>query len=318
MEASKIGNIGAIISDSLDFWRQYLGILKIFVEPDPSNVFIYNSPTLIKQHFQDPIDASILIEKNINEAFRAIKFQDVIFYNKFHFDVEFRFASVNKTATGIFFNQEISTILEKKKFIVGFLETDLPILEGLIIDMAKNLSEETANELSSLMKMKRTALTESTVKNYPSYLVTPINVIAAGNLNITPEIISKVVQNRAITFLLLKFQNTEFMQDFLGPDQGHLMNQLAKISAGDLSYITQLSKSPRTRETLKLLVISTEEENDIFIGNKEFYKIIYACMKSFAPEQAKLERKRIVKLLNGEISVNEIIQSIKISDSANT
>lgn len=312
MEITKINNIGAVISDSLDFWRQYLSILKIFVEPEPSNQFIYNSPALIKQHFQDPIDSSILIEKNINEAFSAIKFQDVIFYNKFHFDVEFRFASMNKTATGIFFNQEISSILEKKMFIVGFLETDLLILEGLIIDMAKNLSEGTANELSNLMKMKWATLTESTLQYSPAYLVTPINVVASGNLNITPEIISKVVQNRAITFLLLKFQNTEFMQDFLGPDQGHLMNQLAKISAGDLSYISQLSKSPKTRETLKSIVISADEEKELFIGNKEFYKIIYACMKSFAPEQAKLERRKIISLVTGNLSVNNIIQSIQI------
>ena len=121
MKDEKVAHIRIIVNESIDFWLEYLSILKIFIEPDPSNILIFQISDVFKYRFTDTIKNCYEIESKIVLKLQEIKAADIKFKN----DLERKIRSVNESCTELFLNHEPLTIPPKSRFVVSYLRQEL-------------------------------------------------------------------------------------------------------------------------------------------------------------------------------------------------
>lgn len=126
MKDEKVAHIRIIVNEFIDFWLEYLSILKIFIEPDPSNILIFQISDVFKYRFTDTIKNCYEIESKIVLKLQEIKAADIKFYEEFKNDLERKIRSVNKSyLQELFLNHEPLTIPPKSRFVVSYLRQEL-------------------------------------------------------------------------------------------------------------------------------------------------------------------------------------------------
>lgn len=130
------------IKDCVDFWTEYLTILKIFVQPDPSNLLIFQLPEVFKVRFIDTINNCHEMEKTIYKNLIDVKLVDISFFTEYHYELEEQLQTLNKISVEIFLINEPHAIPAKRKYIVSFLQGELLGLGEIIRSMATKLSED--------------------------------------------------------------------------------------------------------------------------------------------------------------------------------
>lgn len=304
MQNSSIKNI---INDSVDFWTEYLTILKIFVQPDPTNLLIFQLPEVFKVRFTDTINNCIELEKTTLNNLIEVKHFDISFYLEYHYDLEAQLQTMNKTSIEIFLNNEPHTIPPKRKFIVSFLQGELVKLGKLIRSMSAKLTETEISEFDRILTYKMKNLKNVIPVDLPPAILNTLKIIDKSGKGFTAEDLLSFMQNKATVFLLYKLKDTETLSALIGSGEGHINNMLANMTAGDFNFLMQVMTSPKAKEEISSLVISEAEEKQVFIGNEDFYKKIYGFMKIIHENRLIIDKRKIINLINGKVSINEVI-----------
>ncbi|MBK8680399.1 MAG: hypothetical protein IPN31_00500 [Bacteroidetes bacterium] len=311
MEEERIKKIRAIVSESIDFWLEYMSILKIFIEPDPSNALIFVLPESFKYRVINVIENCYKIETEVINSLKSIKVIDIKFYEEFRNDLEKQLDNINKTCYELFINHEPKTIPPKGKFIITYLSQELINLEKLIMSMTLNMPDSIIESIENILYEKKKGVSELKKVDIPPYLISLINSNTDKNeKSINQEQFLSFLRNKAVVFLIYKLQATEIFQAFMGTDEVGYMNLIANVSSGDFSYIVNVLSSPKIKQELSLFQISKEEEQQFFIGNKEFYIMVYGYVKNIQSEGAKDIVRKFVESRKGDLSVIELLNMI--------
>jgi len=307
---SNLQNIRAIVNESIDFWLEYLSILKIFIEPDPANIFIFQISSLFKNRVVDTINDCQTIESKITSQFEEVKINDFKFYNEFRNELEYQLSELNKHASELFLGHEPNTIPLKRKFIVSYLGTELTNLEKLIRTMACNLPEKEIYDIDSIFIEKKKKATEVTNSEIPKYLLGAVTGIVKKPSNLSSGQFLAFLRNKAVVFLIFKVKDAEFFKVLVDAGEENSISLAADISSGDYSFIIKVMTSPKAKEEISAIQISEKEELQFITGNKEFFKLIYGYLIMIHPEEAKVILRKIIDSLNGRLPFIELIKII--------
>lgn len=310
MKQNSYPQVKVIIYNAVDFWAEYLTILKIFVQPDPTNLLIFQLPEVFKVRFTDTINNCIGLEKTIYNNLIEVKPFDISFYLEYHYDLEAQMQTINKTSAEIFLNNDPHTIPPKRKYIVSFLQGELVKLGKLIRSMSAKLTETEISEVDRILTDKMNNLKNVIPVDLPPAILNTLKIIDKSGKGFTPENLLSFMQNKATVFLLYKLKDTETLSALIGSGEGHINNVLASITSGDFNFLLQVVTSPKAKEEIGSLIISEAEEKQVFIGNKDFYKAVYGYFSSVYSGKNALNRRRLVHLIQGKVSINEVIKHL--------
>jgi len=230
METTYINNVRIIVAESIDFWLEYLSVIKVFILKDPTNILILKMPELYKYRLIDPVNICIELEKKIVKAVKKIKGENIGFYSEYHFRIEGQLKTFNEICSEFFINHEAETVIPKVKMIILFLRQELLNLEKLIRSMAACLPEDEIATIDKIFVEGKSKVTKKSETEIPSYMLAGLNSYLKTSTSIKQDQLIKFMVNRATVFLLIKLQESEHLNSLLGFNGNTGINNLAKIA----------------------------------------------------------------------------------------
>jgi hypothetical protein len=194
-----------------------------------------------------------------------------------------------------------------RKMASELLRELLDDLEKIVKKLANKLPLKEKTGILTILSKHKKELTENEPRKIPQYLISVINNSVQPKINITETELNLFYSNKTMMWLISKFLTKTLQKKLFKKGTANaLIVGLSLINKDERKLnkiISEISKS----EIVSMLTL-TDEENQKFINNKEFCKLLLGFLSKFHVNAPYEIKRNLIKLNSGQISIQKELE----------
>lgn len=289
------------MADLIELYGLWGEVLYLFKQKEVNQIYIIQLDELFKNRILEPLEAAETSRENLISHFDQIKFEFQIF------NIEFQQEILDATGTILdLFNQTFKNKSRKeiyKSLLVNLFELGKAMdkFHKQILAYAGFFSESEIVIYKYSLDSIHTRLQEPLKKELPAFAVQVIKKFIPNAENIDDKTLLTYANNRAVVVIVNRLLQFEPWKTITNPEAFNKI--LGNIDGPDDERYLKIFTSPMALHSLKALIFTKEQEARYFLGNRDFFKMVYWLMKIQHTPLLFNKARMLIRLCKGEIPI---------------